>query len=76
MMFHGLIEIPDDTFSYLGEPGDYCQVTAYLPGDERFAIYGKQWITFQWAEEEFLKTFNYIKPEDCWNIEELENFDY
>lgn len=76
-MFHGLIEIPDDpVFNYLGEPGNYCQVTAYLPEEERFGVIGTIWITFEWSEEQFLNTFNYIKPEDCWNIEGLPNYDY
>lgn len=75
--FHGLIEIPQGSdFDYLGEPGNYCQVTAYLPDENIFAVYGNTWITFHWTEEQFLTCFNYIPPEKCYNIEGITNYDY
>lgn len=78
MFFHGLIEILDNKFDYLGNIGDYCQVTAYLPEDKVFAVVGKnsQWITLNWSETQFLTSFGYIPPEKCYNIEGLYNFDY
>lgn len=65
---HGTATFKEESyFRDFGAQNKMGIITAYLPDENRFAVwFGEgQWITFEWTEEEFLSKFTVVLNEQA-----------